>query len=203
VPPNLSDRQKADLVDLKHRWIIFARLGHHDWKSLIKTLSFENKGLGESFIRYPIRQAELQGIPIKSEGSIRVHTRKLGGLYRKYAGSPPERSMMDHLRNVARSEITPKWGLRREPKIKPIMGSDFFIYYLNFLWLRDTSAFHIGLDRVGDACLRMFYMWTGCRKHELVYAKPKGLKKKFRSMTTNRMPTRMWTAARTTISSHA
>jgi hypothetical protein len=96
-------------------------------------------------------------------------------LYRRYNAHPPERSLMDHLRNVIRSEITRKWALRREPKIKPIMGPDFFMYHLYFLWVRDTSAFRIGLDRIDDACLRMFYMWTGCRKHELIYAKPTDL----------------------------
>lgn len=82
---------------------------------------------------------------------------------------------MDHLRNVIRSDISRKWALRCEPKIKPIMGPDFFMYHLHFFWVRDTSAFHIGLDRIDDACLRMFYVWTGCRKHELIYAKPKDL----------------------------
>ena len=181
VPPKLSDHHKSDLVSLRHRWIAFAaKTGHQNWKSLIKTLSYENKGLGESFMRYLMRDAELQGKPIRSESTIRVHMRKLGGLYKKYAARLPERSLMDHLRNVAMSEITPKWGLRREPKIKPIMGPDFFIYHLYFLWVRDTSAFHIGLDRIDDACLRLFYMWTGCRKHELVYAKPANLTAKVR-----------------------
>ncbi|KAM7224169.1 hypothetical protein V8F06_000642 [Rhypophila decipiens] len=176
VPPKLSDRHKADLVDLKRRWITFAaKMGCRDWKGLIKPLSYENKGLGESFMRYLIQQAELQGKPIRSENAIRVHTKKLGGLYRKYNAHPPERSLMDHLRNIIRSEITRKWALRREPKIKPIMGPDFFMYHLYFLWVRDTSAFHIGLDRIDDACLRMFYIWTGCRKHELIYAKPTDL----------------------------
>ncbi|KAH9983866.1 hypothetical protein F4779DRAFT_612402, partial [Xylariaceae sp. FL0662B] len=125
VPPKLSDRHKADLVNLKRRWITFAaKMGHRDWKCLIKTLSYENKGLGESFMRYLMRQAEMQGKPIRSENAIRVHTRKLGGLYRKYNGHPPKRLLMDHLRNVIRSEITPKFALRREPKIKPIMGPD-------------------------------------------------------------------------------
>lgn len=151
VPPKLSDRHKADLVDLKRRWITFAaKMGCRDWKGLIKTLSYENKGLGESFMRYLMRQAELQGNPIRSENAIHVHTRKLSGLYRKYNAHPPERSLMDHLRNVIRSEITCKWALRREPKIKPIMGPDFFMYHLYFLWVRDTSAFHIGLDRIDD-----------------------------------------------------
>lgn len=53
MPPKLSDRHKADLVDLRRRWIVFAaKMGHRDWKGLIKTLSYENKGLGESFMRY-------------------------------------------------------------------------------------------------------------------------------------------------------
>lgn len=40
-------------------------LGHQDWKSLIKTLSFENKGSGKSFMRYLLmRQSELHGTPI-------------------------------------------------------------------------------------------------------------------------------------------
>jgi hypothetical protein len=87
VPPRLSDRHKADLVDLKNRWITFAAtMGHRDWKGLIKTLTYENKGLGESFMRYLMRQAELQKKPIQSESAIRVHTRKLGGLYKKYTG---------------------------------------------------------------------------------------------------------------------
>ncbi|KAJ2902465.1 uncharacterized protein MKZ38_000594 [Zalerion maritima] len=161
VPPNLSDNHKANLVGLKHRWIIFAtRLGHQDWKSLIKTLSFENKGLGELFMRYLMRRAELDGTSIKYESAIRVNTRKLGGLYKKYAGHPFETSLRDHLRKVARP--------------------DFFIYYLNFRWVCDTSAFHIGLDRIDDACLRMFYIWMGCRKHELVYAKPPDITDKVR-----------------------
>lgn len=27
-------------------------MGHRDWEGLIKTLSYESKGLGESFMRY-------------------------------------------------------------------------------------------------------------------------------------------------------
>ena len=161
VPPRLSDRHKADLVKLKHRWIAFAeKSGHRDWKGLIKTLSYKNKGLGESFMHYLLREAEMQKNPIKSESAIRVHTRKLGGLYRKYNGRPPERSLMDHLRPVVRSEITSKWKLRREPKVKLIMGPDFFMYHLYFLWVRDTLAFHLGLDRINNTCLRHIYIYT-------------------------------------------
>ena len=118
------------------------------------------------------------GKPIEAESSIRVHVRKLGGLYRKYKGCLPERSLMDHLRNVIRSETTKTWKLRCEPKIKPIIGPDFFIYHLYYHYVRDTSAFPIGLDRIDDVCLRQFYMYTGCRKHELIYAKPRDLEEK-------------------------
>lgn len=177
VPPKLSDSHKADLVDLKHRWIAFAaKMGHEDRKGLIKTLNYENKGLGESFIRYTMRKAVLRGKPITSENAIRVVMRKLGGLYTKlYKAHQPERLLMNHLRDVIRSETRYLRALRRELKIKPTMGVDFFIYHLFFLWVRDSSAFHIGLDRTDDAFLRILYQWTGCRKHELIYAKPEDL----------------------------
>ncbi|KAK3359289.1 hypothetical protein B0T25DRAFT_564309 [Lasiosphaeria hispida] len=154
-PLKAEELHDAGLVDLKRRWIAFAAMvGHQDWRALIKTLSYENKGLGEAFVRYLMRRAELQGNPNQAESAIRVHIRKLGGLYRKYK------------------------GVRREPKNKPIMGSDFFIYHLYYRWVRDTSAFPIGLDRIDDVCLRQFYMYTGCRKHELIYAKPRDLEAK-------------------------
>lgn len=109
MAPKFSDSHKASLVNLKHRWIAFATtLKHREWKGLIKTLSYENKGLGESFLRYFIRQAELQGKPIKNESAIRVHVKKLSGLYKKYNGHEPEKSLMDHFRNVICSEFTQK-----------------------------------------------------------------------------------------------
>lgn len=51
-----------------------------------------------------------------------------------------------------------------------------FICHIYFLWDRDTSHFHIGLDRLDDAAIRHNCIFSGCRKHELVYAKPKNLK---------------------------
>ncbi|KAI1748321.1 hypothetical protein F4782DRAFT_542919 [Xylaria castorea] len=35
-----------------------------------------------------------------------------------------------------------------------------------------------GLDRLDDALLRTLLMWTDCRRHKLVYAQPKNMKKK-------------------------
>lgn len=57
--------------------------------------------------------------------------------------------------------------------MKPTMGPDLvFIYLQHFLWVKDTSQFHIGLDRLDDSTIRLIQMFTGCRKHELVYNKP-------------------------------
>jgi hypothetical protein len=58
--PILSDRHKVDLLDLKYGWITHAtKMERNNQKTLIKTLSYEKKGLGESYIRYPMRDTEL------------------------------------------------------------------------------------------------------------------------------------------------
>lgn len=178
VPPNLSHRYKAELVDLEQRWKDFAASLGKPWKPLIKSLTFENKGLGESFMHYLKKRADLDGKPFTAQSAVRVRTRQLGSLYRKYTARRPERPLMDHLRDLILVSHTRKWGLRREPKLKPTMGVDFFLNHIHFRWVRDTTALGLGLDRIDDVCLRLFYMWTGCRKHELVYAKPRDLKKK-------------------------
>ena len=53
---------------------------HRDRKGLIRTLSYANKGLGDSFLRFLLRQAELNERPIRSERAIREEIRKLSGL---------------------------------------------------------------------------------------------------------------------------
>lgn len=92
---------------------------------------------------------------------------------KKYTGREPEAELVQHLYKVVVSEITPTFGLRREPKVKPTMGPDLFVYHLQFLWAKDASRFHIGLHRIDDFAIRQICMWTGCRKHELVYNQPR------------------------------
>lgn len=82
---------------------------------------------------------------INLENLIRVYTRRLGGLYKKYTAESWDGNLGGHLRQYAKVLITPQWRLRREPKAKPTMGPDFFIYYIYFLWVHDTSYFYIGL----------------------------------------------------------
>ncbi|RYO82366.1 hypothetical protein DL766_004754 [Monosporascus sp. MC13-8B] len=151
LPPNHSDNHKVSLYRLQQRWLSFCeRMGRRaDWKALLKTLTFDNKGLGESFIRYLMRDSDLRRkrCTINSENSIRVYTRRLGGLYKKYTAEPWDDNLRDHLRQYAKILITPKWKLRREPKAKPIMGPDFFIYHIHFLWTRAEPFFSTKLNQ--------------------------------------------------------
>ncbi len=53
IPRNYSVNHKTDIVHLQHQWIQFCEtMGKPDWKALLKTLTYENRGLGESFMRY-------------------------------------------------------------------------------------------------------------------------------------------------------
>ncbi len=81
---------------------------------------------------------------------------------------------------MAKLELQPKFGLRVEPKRKNHLGPEGFAYLAYFRWVRDRSVFKLGLDRLDDALARIFLMWTGCRKHELVYARPKNMKAKLK-----------------------
>lgn len=63
MPPNLSHRYKPEIVDLEQRWKNFAALLGKLWKLLIRSLTFENKGLGEAFMHYLKKRADLDGKP--------------------------------------------------------------------------------------------------------------------------------------------
>ncbi|KND87270.1 hypothetical protein TOPH_08097 [Tolypocladium ophioglossoides CBS 100239] len=146
-----------------------------DWKGSIKSLCFAEKGLGESFFRYLMRDPNGRGIP--SEKTIRLYPRGLSALFHKYTGRHLDEATKNHFYQVAVSEITPYYGLRRTPKPSPPMGPEFFIQHIHFLWVRSRESFFIGLDRTDDATIRHLCMWTGCRKHELVYNKPQNCEK--------------------------
>ncbi|KAJ2905570.1 hypothetical protein MKZ38_005033 [Zalerion maritima] len=46
--------------------------------------------------------------------------------------------------------------------------------------IRGKTTFKIGLDWLDNSLIRDFLMWTGCRRHELVYAQPKNKQKKIK-----------------------
>lgn len=82
--------------------------------------------------------------------------------------------------SVAKLEIRHVFGLRVEPKHKRVLGPAGFTYLAYFRWVRDTTTFKIGLDRLDDAFIRILLMWTGCRRHELVYSLPKDVKREIK-----------------------
>ncbi|KAJ2897779.1 hypothetical protein MKZ38_004402 [Zalerion maritima] len=92
LPPNHSDNHKASLYRLQQRWLSFCeRMGRRaDWKALLKTLTFDNKGLGESFIRQEVhgravgRQPQGPSPPICQDShhtEMEVETRAQGQAY--------------------------------------------------------------------------------------------------------------------------
>ena len=58
--------------------------------ALLKSLTFDNKGLGESFIRYFMRDSDRRRTKgtISTEDSIRVYTMAFGELYKTYTAEP-------------------------------------------------------------------------------------------------------------------
>ena len=120
--PDYADGTKVNIVRITKRWIDFCNTlkGKPDWKVLLKSLSWENKGLAEAFVRYVIRTSHNRriGAKINAESTMRVYLRELWQLYgySKHTSEYLDSRVRVHLLAVARSEITPKFGLRREPE---------------------------------------------------------------------------------------
>lgn len=134
LPSNHSDSHKVDLYRLQLRWKAFChRLRRpQEWKVLIKTLTFDNKSLGESFIRCFMRDSELRKTrqTINAKSSIRVYTRKLGGLYKKDTGNT---DLIEIIFANTADASSREIGLRREPKVKSPMGRLLHLPHLLFL----------------------------------------------------------------------
>ncbi|KAI3327466.1 hypothetical protein F4824DRAFT_484708 [Ustulina deusta] len=72
-------------------------------------------------------------------------------------------------------------GSVRSRSTRKVLDPSGFTYLAHFRWVRDKkTTFKIGLDRLDDSLIRDFLMWTGCRRHELVYAQPKNKKQKIK-----------------------
>lgn len=69
-------------------------MGFADWKGRIKSLCFAEKGLGESFLRYLIRDPNGRGIT--TENTIRLYQRGLNALFHKYTGRPLDEATKSH-----------------------------------------------------------------------------------------------------------
>jgi hypothetical protein len=93
-------------------------------------------------------------------------------LYYNHTAKRIDEAVKAHVRTVIQTKFRHLFGLKCKPRPKPVLGSEWVIYLQYYRWVRDESSFNLGLDRLDDATLRLLYMWTGCRKHELVFAKP-------------------------------
>lgn len=177
LPPNHSDNTKVNIVGAIERWKGFCEWLPEKpaWKPLVRTLSWENKGLAESFARYLMRRP---GARIGALSTIRLYLRQLSAVFKKFTGRVLDQRVRDHFVQICVLEIKPKFGLRAEPKRKNVLHPSAFTYLTHFRWVRDwKTTFKIGLDRLDDSLIRDFLMWTGCRRHELVFARPKNAKK--------------------------
>ena len=169
IPPNFSDNTKVNIARATQQWRKFCKSLPQQpaWKPLVKTLSWDNKGLAESFARYLMRRPKAR---VTTESTIRLYLRQLSAVFKKYTGGELEVRVRDHFVHVAKQELRHKFGLRREPKRKNVLDPSGFTYLAHFSWVRDwKTTFKIGLDRLDDSLIRDLLMWTGCRRHELVH----------------------------------
>jgi len=131
LPPNHSDNTKVNVVEGEDQWIGFCASlpAKPEWKTHVQTLSWENRGLVDAFLRYLMRREKSR---IRSLGAVRVYLRQLWQLHRKYTGNHLSKQLRDHALSVAKLEIVPKFGLRVEPKRKNHLGPGGFTYLAHF-----------------------------------------------------------------------
>ncbi|TPX11403.1 uncharacterized protein E0L32_007822 [Thyridium curvatum] len=169
LPPNRAHQTIINLVRTEARWRNFCDSFNdpkgRDWKTLLRALCWEERGIVDAFARWFVRR---EGSRVTAESSARRYLRDLSALFFRYQGFELEKRLRDHMRQIAKVELTPLFGLRVEPKHKNILGPRGFTYLVHFTWVRSRRPFKIGLDRIDDVFCRMILMWTGCRSHELV-----------------------------------
>ncbi|KAI1464714.1 uncharacterized protein F4812DRAFT_151717 [Daldinia caldariorum] len=145
-----------------------------DWKALLKTLGWETKGPPESFCRYLVRRGKSA---IRKLSTIQKCLRQRSAVYGKYTGTELEKRNKDHIGIILKNETAPRFALRVEPKYKNVLNPAGFTYLAHFRWVRDKTTFQLGLDRLDDALICILFVWTGCRRRELVYGKSKNMNK--------------------------
>jgi len=65
LPPNRADNTKVSIVDGTRRWTAFCEAlpGAPTWKPLVKTLSWDNRGLAEAVARELMRREKSRMAP--------------------------------------------------------------------------------------------------------------------------------------------
>lgn len=169
--PLKADNTKLNIIRAQRQWQAYTtQLGNHDWRATLKSLTYENRGLVEGFIRYLLRR---RGARIRKESTVRVYVRYLWQVFKKYAGRDVDLQLRQHALLFIQAEARALFALCTEPKHKNQLGPDGYTFLCHFRWTRDTTTFRIGLDRIDDVCIRHFLMFAGARRHEFVFATPK------------------------------
>jgi hypothetical protein len=118
------------VVDPQARWIAFVQglPGQYDWQSLLLSASWAKKSIGEAFLVILVQSAMDKGPSITArERHSGLHAgvqQLLQEVCRQISGSGGR----THYRTFAQGFMTSHEGLRREPKKKPCMGPELFVY---------------------------------------------------------------------------
>ncbi|KAH7016252.1 uncharacterized protein B0I36DRAFT_377843 [Microdochium trichocladiopsis] len=140
-----------------------------DWREKVKTLTYDSRGDVEAFIRYC---KERRGAKITSKSTLERYLIQLWAVHKKYTNLTIDSRLPTHMLEYIAHVTRRKHHLRTEPKVKNHIGPDAHICLSHFRWVRDwKNVFKIGLDRLDDATLRHFQMFTGARPHEFAHAR--------------------------------
>lgn len=133
LPPSRADNTIFNIVVAEKRWRSFCNFFEdpqgRDWKTLLRALCWEEKGITEAFARWFIRR---KGTRIRTLSTTRRYLRDLLALYARFQGSELHARLRGHILQTAKQEIAPKFGLRTEPKRKNILGPRGFTYLIHF-----------------------------------------------------------------------
>ncbi|KAH7016021.1 uncharacterized protein B0I36DRAFT_377759 [Microdochium trichocladiopsis] len=140
-----------------------------DWREKVMTLTYDNRGDVEAFVKYC---KERRGAKITTKSTLERYLIQLWAVHKKYTNLTIDSRLPTHMLEYIAHVTRRKHHLRTEPKVKNHIGPDAHIYLSHFRWVRDwKNVFKIGLDRLDDATLRHFQMFTGARPHEFAHAR--------------------------------
>jgi hypothetical protein len=79
-------------------------------------------------------------------------------LYYNHTAKRIDEAVKAHVLIVIQTEFRHLFGLKCEPRPKPVLGSERFIYFQYYRWVRDESSFNLSLNRLNDVILRLLYI---------------------------------------------
>jgi len=118
LAPDDSDNYLVSQVRTKKRWIRFCNTldDKPDWLALLKSLSLDNKGFCEGFVRFCIRENEHKfgKQNVKEETTPLYYLRLLDRLYRNSTLQHLDPHLREHVRSIIHVEIIHIHALNRD-----------------------------------------------------------------------------------------